>query len=62
MNIPEIKTYLWTDCSLTLDWIKSKSKQYKTYIANRVQKFQEVSDPFEWGWCPGDSNPSDLPV
>lgn len=61
INIPEIKTYLWTDSSITLHWIKSKSKQYKTYIANRVQQIQELSDPSEWGWCPGDSNPADLP-
>ena len=52
---------MWTDSSIALHWIKSASKQYKTYIANRVQLIQELSDPLEWGWCPGESNPADLP-
>ena len=61
LKIANIKTFLWTDSSIALHWIKSTSKQYKTYIANRVQLIQELSDPSEWGWCSGESNPADLP-
>lgn len=61
MKLPEIKTYLWTDSSITLHWIKGSSRQYKTYIANRIEQIHELSDPSDWRWCPGSSNPADLP-
>ena len=58
---PDIKTYLWTDAKIVLQWIKSSSRLYKTFIANRVELAHELSDPADWRWCPGASNPADLP-
>ena len=61
IKMPKIKSYLWTDSTITLTWIKSTSRQYKTYISNRVQLIQELSEPCDWRWCPGETNPADMP-
>ena len=61
INLPQIKTYLWTDSTTVLHWIKSTSRQYKTYVANRVQLVQELSEPADWNWCPGQENNADMP-
>ena len=61
MNIPNVKTFLWSDSRIALCWIKSSSKQYKTFVSNKISQIHEISEPSEWGWCPGLSNPADLP-
>ncbi|GFQ76718.1 integrase catalytic domain-containing protein [Trichonephila clavata] len=33
---------------------------FKPYIKNRVQEIQLLSDPSQWGHCPGKDNPADL--
>ncbi|GFV12674.1 integrase catalytic domain-containing protein [Trichonephila clavipes] len=33
---------------------------FKPYIKNRVQEIQLLSDPMQWGHCPGKDNPADL--
>ena len=39
---PDIKTYLWTDAKIVLQWIKSRARLYKTFIANRVELAHEL--------------------
>ncbi|GFQ94968.1 integrase catalytic domain-containing protein [Trichonephila clavata] len=57
---------LWT---LGVDWdselppkLRHKWQQwtFKPYIKNRVQEIQLLSDPSQWGHCPGKDNPADL--
>ena len=37
--------YYWTDSSITLSWIQSKSKDLKPFVGNRIQEIQDLSDP-----------------
>lgn len=60
-KIPIVRTYMWTDSQITLHWVRSTSREYKTYVANRVEQIHELSEPADWRWCPGASNPADLP-
>ncbi|XP_059612589.1 uncharacterized protein LOC132259062 [Phlebotomus argentipes] len=50
----------WTDSTVALHWIKSDSRNFKPFVANRVGEIQEVSDPAEWRWVPTDLNVADL--
>lgn len=61
LQIPDLKMFMWTDAKVTLQWIRSNSRQYKTFVANRIQLIQEHTDPSTWRWCPGDQNPADIP-
>lgn len=60
-KINKIKTYLWTDSSIALHWIRGSSRQYKTYVSNKVEQIHEMTDPADWRWCPGTTNPADMP-
>ncbi|GFQ96579.1 integrase catalytic domain-containing protein [Trichonephila clavata] len=53
-------TYYWTDSLISYYWIRGDSSAFKPYIKNRVQEIQLLSDPSQWGHCPGKDNPSDL--
>ncbi|XP_075243751.1 uncharacterized protein LOC142338003 [Convolutriloba macropyga] len=50
--------HFWTDSAATLGWIKSKQKQ-KMYIANRLTKIHENSNPDNWRHILGKMNPAD---
>ncbi|GFX87237.1 integrase catalytic domain-containing protein [Trichonephila clavipes] len=50
----------WTDSLISYYWIRGDSSAFKPYIKNRVQEIQLLSDPMQWGHCPGKNNPADL--
>ena len=50
--------HFWTDSTATLGWIQSKQRQ-KMYIANRLTKIHENSNPGNWRHLPGKMNPAD---
>ncbi|GFW90490.1 integrase catalytic domain-containing protein [Trichonephila clavipes] len=52
--------YYWTDSLISYYWIRGDSSAFKPYIRNRVQEIQLLSDPMQWGHCPGKDNPADL--
>ncbi|GFU29127.1 integrase catalytic domain-containing protein [Trichonephila clavipes] len=52
--------YYWTDSLISYYWIRDDSSAFKPYIKNRVQEIQLLSDPMQWGHCPGKDNPADL--
>ncbi|GFX69877.1 DUF1758 domain-containing protein [Trichonephila clavipes] len=52
--------YYWTDSLISYYWIRGDSSAFKPYIKNRVQEIQLLSDPMQWGHCPGKDNPADL--
>lgn len=60
LQLKNLELFLWTDSLITYYWVKGTSKQYKTFVSNRVQNIQQITDPENWGWCPGASNPADL--
>ena len=61
LKMPNIKTFMWTDSTITYHWIRSSSRLYKTWVHNRVELIHEICDPSDWRWCPGSTNPADLP-
>ncbi|XP_053372928.1 uncharacterized protein LOC128546437 [Mercenaria mercenaria] len=53
------KVYLWSDSQIVLKWISS-SKSQPVFISNRVREIRELTDGFQWQYCPTDSNPADF--
>lgn len=54
------ETFLYTDSSIVLCWIKSDAKVLNPYVANRIVKIQELSKNFHWAYCTSKSNPADM--
>jgi len=59
-NINNFDTYMWTDSTVVLAWIKRK-EIWKPFIWNRVTEIKKIINENFWYHVPGSSNPADLP-
>ncbi len=53
------KATFWSYSQTTLQYIKNETKQFQTYVANRVTEIRAVTSPDHWRHWPGNSNPAD---
>ncbi|CAK9829577.1 hypothetical protein ANTRET_LOCUS6888 [Anthophora retusa] len=51
--------YYWCDSTIVLAWISSPSKQWKTFVANRVAEIQRLSQG-KWSHVASSENPADI--
>lgn len=49
----------WTDSATVLKYIRSDSRRFHTFVANRVNAIQGMSDASQWEHIPGKLNPAD---
>jgi hypothetical protein len=59
-NITFTKVILWSDSTITLQWIRAHPHRLKTYVANRVASIQEITSSMEWRHIRSQDNPADL--
>ncbi|XP_053691724.1 uncharacterized protein LOC128740217 [Sabethes cyaneus] len=52
--------YLWTDSTITLDWISAPPSTWKTFVSNRVAEIQELTATAIWNHVPSEDNPADF--
>jgi len=60
MQLKLSKHHYWTDSKVTLCWIKSTSKKWKTFVSHRVGEIQEKTSLTEWFHVKGSENPADI--
>jgi len=60
LDLPSIPTFLWSDSTTALSWIKGND-EWGTFVGNRVREIGSLSKPEDWRHVPGASNPADLP-
>lgn len=54
------KTYLWSDSTIVLCWIRLEPHLLKTFIVNRVTKIQNLTADAKWFHVPSSDNPADI--
>ncbi|XP_043466286.1 uncharacterized protein LOC122501086 [Leptopilina heterotoma] len=52
--------HLWSDSTITLQWINTEPYLLKTFVANRVSQIREFTDPLDWKHVPTEQNPADF--
>ncbi|XP_063960332.1 uncharacterized protein LOC129280086 [Lytechinus pictus] len=53
-----LETIFMTDSLITLAWIHSQSRMYKSFVSSRVGEIQSASNPENWRYVPGNMNPA----
>ena len=51
--------FAWTDSTIVLNWLVGNTKQFKTYIRNRVSSIVDKTPPDRWNHVSGTDNPAD---
>lgn len=59
LNVKIDAYFLWSDSKTVLYWVKSSSKRFKTYVAQRLGEIHELSEPNDWRYVPSLDNVSD---
>ena len=59
LDIAVDSSTFWTDSTTVLRYINNRTSRFQTYVANRVQIIQDHSDPSQWRFVDGASNPAD---
>ncbi|XP_042887248.1 uncharacterized protein LOC122263026 [Penaeus japonicus] len=59
LGLELIESTFWTDSMIVIQYIKNKSKRFKTFVANRVAYIQGSTDIKQWRYIPSKENPAD---
>lgn len=51
---------IWSDSTIVLGWLKTQSRNLKTFVSNRVSEINDLTTGFSWRHVPTDQNPADL--
>lgn len=57
-TIHEVK--LFTDSRIVLGYIHNQTRRFYTYVANRVQRIRQHSDPERWNYISTEDNHADV--
>lgn len=60
MELEGASYYLWSDSSITLQWLKKPISELKLFIANRVKRIRANSAVRNWHHIRTHDNPADL--
>jgi len=59
LDIKIDKTYFWTDSQVVLGYIKNEARNFKIFVANRVQQIQDLTNVNSWHYVSTKENPAD---
>ncbi|XP_076765007.1 uncharacterized protein LOC143432076 [Xylocopa sonorina] len=60
LHIKIHRTFMWTDSTIVLHWIRTSPHLLKTFVANRVSEIQSRTDTADWRHISTSENPADL--
>ncbi|KAJ8332755.1 hypothetical protein SKAU_G00416510, partial [Synaphobranchus kaupii] len=51
--------FFWTDSQVVLGYIKNEARRFHVFVANRVQRIRDTTDPSQWFYVETGQNPAD---
>ncbi|KAI4472723.1 hypothetical protein M0802_016545 [Mischocyttarus mexicanus] len=59
LDLSEADTFLWSDSSVTLAWVKNNPMRWKEFVGNRVAAIHNSVPQAHWKFISGKLNPAD---
>lgn len=53
------REYFWTDSQVVLGYANNEARRFHVFVANRVQRIRETTDPGQWFYVDTEHNPAD---
>ena len=60
LGIQMTKSTFWCDSVNVLWWVRGRSRNFKPFVAHRVDEIQTQTDPNQWRYVPTKVNPADM--
>ncbi|XP_029158343.1 uncharacterized protein LOC114930654 [Nylanderia fulva] len=60
IDLSDIQIYLWSDLTITLNWIASPSRKWAVFVANQVGEIQRLTESKCWRHVLSAQNPADM--
>ena len=60
LELQASQSTFWSDSLNVLWWIRGHSRDFKPFVANRVDEIQTYTSPEQWKYVPTDLNPADI--
>lgn len=54
-----VRTFLYLDSQIVLAWLNIAPVRLSVYVANRVEKINQLAEQFEWNYVKSSENPAD---
>ena len=60
LDIVPSQEHYWTDSQVVLGYIHNKTRQFHTFVANRIESIHNSSDVNQWHYVKSEHNPADV--
>lgn len=60
IELSNVRILLWSNSTVTLNWITSSSRRWSTFVANRVGEIQRLTELSSWRHISSSNNPADV--
>ena len=60
LGIKLTETTFWCDSTNVLWWVRGRSRNFKPFVANRIEEIQPKTEPNHWRHVPTGVNPADM--
>ncbi|XP_076740274.1 uncharacterized protein LOC143418645 [Maylandia zebra] len=59
LELEDAQEFFWTDSQVVLGYINNDARRFHVFVANRIQRIKESTQPMQWKFVVSDLNPAD---
>ncbi|XP_039475082.1 uncharacterized protein LOC120442538 [Oreochromis aureus] len=59
LELEDAQEFFWTDSQVVLGYINNDARRFHVFVANRIQRIKESTQPMQWKFVASDLNPAD---
>ncbi|KAK7925240.1 hypothetical protein WMY93_007550 [Mugilogobius chulae] len=59
LDLEDAQEFFWTDSQVVLGYINNEARRFHVFVANRIQRIKESTQPMQWKYVTSEDNPAD---